>query len=178
MQTTLRGIMSFCIRLSSASINSSLELMEADESRMRKDVFGCLPNLLAGACLQVRCPVWRLQLTKEHSTRAPHKRARHTRATQRSTTHTHGYTREINITAAIEMGGGREAAASASLWLLSYQAPVYNPCVCVCVCVCCALLCGARACCVLLCGARVLCSFVSCKRHTVPYLQASPQPRD
>ena len=57
------------------------------ESRPQKDakLYACLISWL-GACLQV----WRLQLTKEHSTRAPHKRAQHTRATQKSTTHTHG----------------------------------------------------------------------------------------
>ena len=47
-------------------------------------LYACLISWL-GACLQVRCPVWRLQLTKEHSTRAPHKRAQHTRATQKET---------------------------------------------------------------------------------------------
>ena len=66
-------------------------------------LYACLISWL-GACLQVRCPVWRLhvQLTKEHSTRAPHKRAQHARATQKET---HGeYTRELDMTKAIEMG--------------------------------------------------------------------------
>ena len=45
-------------------------------------LFACLISWL-GACLQVRCPVWRLQLTKEHNTRTPHKRAQHTHATQK-----------------------------------------------------------------------------------------------
>ena len=58
-------------------------------------LYACLISWL-GACLQVRCPVWRLhvQLKKEHSTRAPHKRAQHARAAQKET---HGeYTREIS----------------------------------------------------------------------------------
>ncbi len=45
------------------------------------ELFACLISWL-GACLGVRCPVWRLRLPSLR-TRAPHKRAQHTRATQK-----------------------------------------------------------------------------------------------
>ena len=116
----------------------------------------CLPNLLAGGLPASALPGLAL---------ATDKRAQHTRATQKSTTHARHTKRDAwiykgDITAAIEMRGRR--AAPAPLSLLSYQAPVYIPCVCV------VLFCVARVCCALLCGARVLCSFVSCtcKRQT------------
>ena len=114
-----------------------------------------------GSCLQMRCPVWRLHLTKEHSTRAPHKRAQHTRTTQKETQgciHGRRYERS-------DRDAGRRAAP-----------PPHRYCCCDISRVCihaslfvwraCVSLCVARVCCALLCGARVLCSFVGCKRQT------------
>ena len=110
----------------------------------------CLPNLLAGGLPAGALPGLAL---------AADKRAQHTRATQKSTTHARHTKRDAwiytgDITAAIAM-----------------RAPpphLYRCCdisrVCPCVCV--VLFCVARVCCALLCGARVLCSFVRCKRQT------------
>ncbi len=131
----------------------------------------CLPNLLAGGL-----PAG-LALAAD-------KRAQHTRATQKSTTHARHTKRDTraphkerrmdaytgDITAAIEMGGRPRSGRPPSLWLLSYQAPVYTSMH------------------LFLCGARVLCSFVwrTCVVLCCPlqapnraaHLQASPQPRD
>ena len=124
----------------------------------------CLPNLLAGGLPAGALPGLAL---------AADKRAQHTRATQKSTTHARHTKRDAwiytgDITAAIAMRGRRGAAcgakrsmprcaAPAPLSLLSYLLPCMRPCISFCV---------ARVCCALLCGARVLCSFVSCKRQT------------
>ena len=124
-------------------------------------LFACLISWL-GACLQVRCPVWRLQLTKEHNTRTPHKRAKHTHATQKEM---YGYAREKNMKEAIRDGGGALHAPPLHLYCccdisrvcIHASLFVWRACVSLCV---------ARVCCALLCGARVLCSFVSCKRQT------------
>ena len=105
-----------------------------------------MPNLLAGACLQVRCPVWRLRLTEE-STRAPDKRAQHTRATQRD--------RHARYHSSDRVGGPRSAPRRRPRSLLSYPSHVSLH----------KFLFVWRACCALLCGARVL-SSVSRKRQT------------
>ena len=120
-------------------------------SDLWKRIFACLISWL-GACLQVRCPVWRL----------PDKRAQHTRATQKSTTHARHTKRDAwiytgDITAAIAMRGRCPCISIASF--ISSSCIIHAI-----VCVCCSFV--RRACCALLCGARVLCSFVGCKRQT------------
>ena len=116
------------------------------------ETYMCLPNLLAGGLAAGALPGLAL---------AADKRAQHTHATRQSTAHARHTKRDVwvctgDITAAIEMGGGREAAAPPSLSLLSYHTPVHNThtslfvwraCVvlfCV-ACVCCALLSAASA---------------------------------
>ena len=84
------------ISITSFSIKKNTSTLRYFLSRIppQKDakLYACLISWL-GACLQVRCPVWRLQLTKEHNTRTPHKRAQHTHATQKEM---YGYAREIS----------------------------------------------------------------------------------
>ena len=83
-------------------------------------ICACLISWL-GACLQVRCPVWRLQLTKEHNTRTPHKRAQHTHATQKEM---YGYYARYYQRMHRE-GGGGEAAPPLSM-PPSIHATVHN----------------------------------------------------
>ena len=127
------------------------------------EAYVCLPSLLPGGLPAGALPGLAL---------AADKRAQHTRATQKSTTHARHTERDAwiytgDITAAIAMRGRCGAcrpqrstprrAAPASLSLLSYLLPCMRPCISFCV---------ARVCCALLCGARVLCSFVGCERQT------------
>ena len=120
------------------------------------ETYICLPNLLAGGFPAGALPGLALACAAD-------KRAQHTRATQKSTTHARHTKRDAwiytgeDMKEAIEMWG-RRGTAPPHRYCCCDISRVY-PCVSFCV---------ARACCALLCGARVLCSFVSCtcKRQT------------
>ena len=63
-------------------------MSEESASDLWKRIRACLISWLV-ACLQVRCPVWRLQLTQEHNIRMGY--------TQKSTTHARHTKRDEKI---------------------------------------------------------------------------------
>ena len=112
-------------------------------------MFACLISWL-GACLQVRCPVWRLhvQLTKEHSTRAPYIKDK-----EHSTRAPQIYKGRRASRAFINMGG-RPLRGGPPISIAAVISPVY-----VHACVLCSFV--WRACVVLFCVARVCCALLS-----------------